>query len=820
MDKKVISNQINDEVFNQSCSQYLKHMNINAEDAELTNCPFRADSDSGAFSINGPLWHDFPTGQGGNVWQLALKLNNDDKAQALKTLYDSAGVPFIENERVNKILTDREKALAALKRIRQEFSITKDKTPEPVWTYLEGRKVTATSLSYFAFIPPGRLSSVLSEEEIRLTGLREREGLILFWYLKAGEPVYYCTRNITTKAFKKAAISDEVLEHPIWNIDALYRDENVVWGEGMFDCASLIELGYSVAGEITCHLHNAHAPQLLTALRWRLKNHPDWTFTICLDNDKPGKDGRRPGNDAAEKMAVWLWGNGVDVRWVKHDPTSDKVDINLLHQNGLGSQVQQIIDGAKPVSSLLPADEKLCLRNFTRMIAQSDFRGAHRILDLLKTLKPENDIAEIIEKTHHLQWNWRDVYTQEIQDIFLFNADVYVFFNKDAFGIGEPCCQVFKKNDFVKNMERFQLNPCQEIKFTSLDIIFKRPTWRVEQKMAKDPLMFNLFKPSALFMQEPKTDAPLPEMWEKVLDNLAGPFEKEWLLNHMAVYVQTRDKPRAIPVLVGAQGTGKTVLSRLFGEGIGGYIGVGNSDVESQFNGYLMNPVVLLDELANNQRESNLLKNKLKSFINEKQTINMKHREPFSISLNNYIIIASNEQTTHVPLIIERNDRRYCIITGGQDKDLAHEGWYDYRELEASLPRFMLHLLSRPINVEKASIPLASLKKQQLTEQGENFLIQYVRQYIETRRTELSSTDTMTLTALCDAVDEKYKLPYKLTSWTIKPILQHLGYSLLKLHNQAAIRLEPWEDGLGKPTEPTETNDPNGISGSNTPFSQ
>ena len=66
---------------------------------------------------------------------------------------------------------------------------------------------------------------------------------------------------------------------------------------------------------------------------------------------------------AAEKIAVWLWSHGVDVHWVKHDPTEEKVDINQLHQNSLGAQVCKMIEEAKPISEILPYDEDMCLRN-------------------------------------------------------------------------------------------------------------------------------------------------------------------------------------------------------------------------------------------------------------------------------------------------------------------------------------------------------------------------------------------------------------------------------------------------------------------------
>jgi hypothetical protein len=67
---------------------------------------------------------------------------------------------------------------------------------------------------------------------------------------------------------------------------------------------------------------------------------------------------------------------------------------------------------------------------------------------------------------------------------------------------------------------------------------------------------FNLFTPSPLLTMKPMPGTPMPETWDRLLDNIAGQREKQWLVNHMATYVQTLKKPRTIPILLGKQGTG------------------------------------------------------------------------------------------------------------------------------------------------------------------------------------------------------------------------------------------------------------------------
>jgi len=770
-------------VFDQPCAQYLQKLGIPAKDGQRINAPYRGEADSESFILHGALWYDHISGKGGNVWELAVLMNNGDRKKALISLYKAAGVPFTEDPKVFQHLENCRLAREALKKVQEAFAITSN-TPREVRDYLASRKVGPKSLHHFAYIPKGELAKVLTSEEIALTGLGWREELLIFWYSRGGQPVYYCTRSIHTKEFKKASTASGILEHPIWNHDDLYTKATIIWGEGMFDCTSLIELGYGVAGEITCNPIKDHLEALVTALRWRRKYHPEWEFIICLDNDAPTKDGRHPGNEAAERLGLYLWGKGIDVKLVKHDLGAEKVDINQLHQAGQVDRIHSLIASAKPVSQLFEHDPHLTRRNVILALANGDADGAARLVDLImkkkKSEQAENlTLAQIIEDCVKIRVPYEDLYDDI--EMFLYDGDIYVVHERDYYGDGKLNYDSFKKGNLIDNIRRHQKNDNLRLSITGLDIPAQRPDWRVAKTTnTRNGPIFNLFRPSSLLLQAPVPGTCVPPMWDKVLDNIAGAVEKEWLLNHMAVYVQTLEKAKTIPLFLGPQGTGKTSAMELFGKGIGDVILVGNTLVEGSFNDWLLHAVVVLDELATTQAEARNMKSKMKLLINENQTINAKFKTPMLAELNNYIAITSNEQVTCVPVVIEEDDRRFTVITGGDNQKLISTDWFSYDKLKAELPQFMLYLLSRPIDVRAASIPLMNDTKRELIALSEDMVITVVREFVDAHR----GGDQVSGTELCDRINDLKKFKMPLTGKRLASIMKHLGFTPITVHNQ------------------------------------
>ncbi len=728
--------------------EYLRYKGFDAPDVGRMNSPLRHGSDSNSFVITDSFWHDHVSGDGGNTYQLALEMHNDDPKEALKSMYDAKGLPWTEYQakEVYFSIKEKQKSVDVLEIIKKTYPAKHG--PKEVKDYLKDRMVTSKTIDYFSFVPKGELIKVISQDEIDKMGLNDLEGKIIFWYFKNGNPVYYCTRSITDKEFRKGKINDGLLTHPIWNVDDLYTKEHVVWGEGMFDCISLLETGYGVAGEITCNLIETHKPELLRALRWREKNHPEWKFTICLDNDKPDSMGIRRGNEAAKKIALWLLDNGINchwVKWTKEEEEADvKIDINSLHQE-MGMKLNNFLNRLNSAPTLMelisnPLEE--CINYHVKAMAHGCRKSAYLILEMALSqadaqgvMPTKTALNAMMRKT---RVHWRDIYNKDIDAIILDNKKIFVFYRSGYYPDKIGDYRVFEGvSAMIENLKGNQLDPEFDPKRFDIIIPSKPLYWKVTKEtpsQSDKSKVHNMFTPSPILLQEPLKDpskAVIPSMWNVALDNLAGEHEKEWLLNHMATYVQTLRKPLTIPVFEGGQGSAKTAIIKLFGKGVGSFAAVGNSEIESSFNEYMLKAVVLFDEVSNSNFDSIKLKNKLKSLINETQTINQKYQALMTADCNNYVAMAYNPQALSNSISIEEDDRRYTIISGGHNKNLEKSDEFDYDKMEEQTAEMFLHLLSRPIDVAASKSPIKNTNKENIISASRPQHFERVKDFLE-----------------------------------------------------------------------------------------
>lgn len=788
-------------------AEYLQHHGYYIEDGESINAPYRDDADSESFTVDGPFWYDHSHGEGGNTWQLALRIHSDDRRQAVRSIYEAAGLPLPENE-VPEGEHKRIKAEKALAKVRDKFGLTSN-SPERVLEYLKKRGITEKCHQLLAWIPEGRLANVLTDEEIELSGLRYREEKLILWYLRDGLPVYYCARGIETKEFRKA--STQVLDHPIWNVDALYNDTDIVWSEGFFDVLTLIELGYTPAGEITCNPVKKHQPELLQAVKFRNRKLKNKKFIICLDDDAPTTEGRRPGNEAAEKLAGIVLDSGLDARWVKHREGDSKVDINDLHMKGLDQDIHRMLATAEPVEELITTDSGRRERIIVACLNAGNYALARRIVEkhaAEKGVTGAQELDKLIQNAVTKRRTWCEFYRDDKIDLTTWGEKVLVRYKGAGYKSG--CQSMYcKKTDLPDQIRAFQRNRALEIKVSMLDIPARKPTWQVARDVMKDDgQTVNLFRPSPLLLQNPSGVVPdIPETWYTLLKNLAGEKEREWLLNHMAVYVQTLEKPQTIPVLYSGQGTGKNTLAQYFGEAMGSYIAVKKEDIQGSFNDYLQNALILIDELACRQKDVLDMQPLLKQLINGNHRVNAKYVQPEAKDMNNYVMIASNPHPGVVPVLIEKGDRRYSIINGGANKNLSRIKGFEYDRLEVELPQFMQYLLSCGIDKEKARLPLENKAREQIMARSQDPREAAVVEWLqEHKQTDHSETMECVRQGINSMGTRLGILDRDISARDIRQLLEQQGVNCFKNANQwwvkdvahtiepAAIKYQPDEE--------------------------
>jgi hypothetical protein len=314
--------------------------------------------------------------------------------------------------------------------------------------------------------------------------------------------------------------------------------------------------------------------------------------------------------------------------------------------------------------------------------------------------------------------DWRDVYQGHVEDMFRSGPDIYVFFSKGYYKERTENYRVFADRNLFDNMRPHQNDPSifPEKMFT-VSIPAKPVGWRVVHQIDERSNIGNLFRPTA-YMQidaDSVKGVSIPSSWDRLLKRLAGPAEREWLLNYMAYYLQTLNNCVCMPVLAGAQGTGKTLIASLFGDMFGSFAAVSSKDINSDFNSWRRNAVVLVDEATTSHRESIMIKNLIKQLSNEEVLVNEKNRERYSCRVNNSVWIAYNPQFGQNSIDVEETDRRFTFITGGTNERTSRE---EAEELISSTYEMAEYLWSREVDEVAANTPLHNEEKASVQEES------------------------------------------------------------------------------------------------------
>lgn len=760
-------------VTHQNCASLLNHLGYSCPVEGYINAPYRNDTDK-KFHVSNSIWYDYVLGEGGHVVNLALKMVGNEKCY--QVLCEAIGYDYESvQDSISQYVTSQKEVTAIYAKIQKAFPVST--APGKVKEYLAGRRVTAKTESFLSYIPDYKsLDGILTVEEKILSGIEMAIGRVILWYLKNGSPVYYCCRDIETKCFRKGSTQNGLIEHPIWNSDVLYSHPDVVWGEGMFDVLSLMELGYGVCGEITCHAIKRHMPELIVALRWRQKLHPDWKFTICLDDDAAKEDGRRPGNDAAEKLALELFKAGIDCHWVKHDTPAGapKTDINDLHQQGRDSDIIRLIDGALPVSQLLKYDERLFIRTGLDMLSNNPKKAK----DIFSIVQHHcgKELAELYQAQFLHKLKWWEIYDSRVKHIWQNNDGIHVEFAPGEHPVDNDM-KTYPANRFIEAMRKYQSIPVK-VKLSDLDIEEMTSVYIVSGVKRPYPNVYNIFTPPNILTENlhHMNQYEIPPMWDVLLKNLTSPIESKYLLNHLACYFQTFEKPQTIPVLTGNFGTGKnTFFEVLLVRALGKYRMASNNDLLSGFDDWMQNtPCIIIDELEKlHPTEQPRVDAKLRSLINETQNLRIKHKNNQQCVINAYIAILCNSNPLYSPLKIRNGDRRFSVIGGGENRNLVHVIGWSRKELIRQTDDFIRHLRTRSIDTGWAAVPLNSRLKDDLMDMSLSPEVGAIRNVLD----DLCKTDSAEYIPVKDVV-EKLPSRFSMGSKQIKRLIQgELGYA-------------------------------------------
>ena len=238
---------------------------------------------------------------------------------------------------------------------------------------------------------------------------------------------------------------------------------------------------------------------------------------------------------------------------------------------------------------------------------------------------------------------------------------------------------------------------------------------------------YNLFKPTQYQLMlangttyNPKTDFPTIT---KLIENLIPKNnESDAFLNWVATILQTREKMLTTFVFLGEQGSGKGLLLKyilqpLFGEKQ--TLQVEDEQLKSSFNGWMKNvSFIAFNEIAHDNRGRNTINSKIKSIVTDPTLIvNEKNIRTYVIDNHVNSIFFSNEK---IPLLVERNDRRFNIINTG--KALIKTNWFNapvtIQFLKNEIQYFAQYLWNMNIDISQANTVMDSKAKDTLVSVG------------------------------------------------------------------------------------------------------
>lgn len=400
---------------------------------------------------------------------------------------------------------------------------------------------------------------------------------------------------------------------------------------------------------------------------------------------------------------------------------------------------------------------------------------------------------------------WQEVYDQRyVKNMFQWQSDVYVVrkpYDKEP----RFTCVSFSTGNCQENIRNWRINMGAEeprLKYIKMERGIE-PHYTVTRD---SDIPCNLFVPTWQLSLPLMVDTTrkLPSQFELIFNNLCGDVDptvaaskKHWLLNHMATYFKTLEKPRTIPVVLSVPGAGKNVLFEAFGSLFGDYRLVEKSTVDSQFTEWKKNAVIQLDEIFVDVKDIKKNSSQLKSLINSDCSINAKGRSCVQMAINSYYVVTSNE---HLPIVIEEGDRRYTVIHNNKQlchihSDSNHIGAVDLSTIpewnidlfKSQLLEFAQFLASFPIDKKLANTVLVTESSAAIAEQCVDPVVAAVKLWLSEHKVD-DPKHSVTFKDIATSMNNLTMLSYPIRPEKLRPILMELGVHVHTVHHKATLR--------------------------------
>jgi len=374
-------------------------------------------------------------------------------------------------------------------------------------------------------------------------------------------------------------------------------------------------------------------------------------------------------------------------------------------------------DDSEPSSKILlkqknSKQDKSAKKSISETMLKKDEILRHEAFSLNNWLENNNPI---LTKLHDL--GGALYISRDGKLIFRINAhDHYKIISKES--IINILCSVLKKDRI--HIFTAPKGEMIDIKRDDLEVVQEKFTVDAKSEFYKEENLTyrTAFIPTQYLLTQ-ETDCNEPIAIFKLIRNLCNneDFEFNYVVNWLAGFIQTLNKPHSALIFAGDHGSGKNmlveqVLRPIFGDKYTSVID--NERLASRFNDSWANEKILyvFNEISVSKGpESKIIKNKMKALITDATIqVESKGKNAMEIAGFGASIILSNES---LPIEIESGDRRYFVIKTG--RNLKRQNINTSKlvvDIQSELMDFAIMMKNYDVDWElyRANAPMTALK--------------------------------------------------------------------------------------------------------------